>query len=214
MGSRPGHLLIDDILAEMSKREPRDEEGLTLPQRRFLKARLFQLSDRAALDETKASMADLMRWQDEPGFATAYRTLCPRSTVEMVKGGFDAILPEALQLMMDALKGEELTKSQRWVVDKLLKVTGLDKILIESTHTSIPYEARLALTLLERGLPISPGLRDLVLQFYPDYKALPESTVVEGEVTLIEDTAPPGQTASHTEAPEPDTSESKSTDNS
>ena len=190
MGSRPGHLLIDDILAEMSKREPRDEEGLTQPQRRFLKARLFQLSDRAALDETKASMADLIRWQDEPQFATAYRTLCPRSTVEMVKGGFDAILPEALQLMMDALKGEELTKSQRWVVDKLLKVTGLDKILIESTHTSIPYEARLALTLLERGLPISPGLRDLVLQFFPEYKALPQGDVIEGQTRVLPPNAP------------------------
>lgn len=198
MGNRPGHLLIDDILAEMAKREPRDEEGLTLPQRRFLKARLFQLSDRAALDETKASMADLIRWQDEPGFATAYRTLCPRSTVEMVKGGFDAILPEALQLMMNALKGEELTKSQRWVVDKLLKVTGLDKILIESTHTTIPYEARLALTLLERGVPISPGLRDLVLQFFPDYKALPSPEVVEGEVVSMEQS----ETSSHTDPPE------------
>lgn len=187
MGSRPGHILIDDILAEMNKREPRDEEGLTQPQRRFLKARLFQLSDRAALDEVKSSMANLLRWQDEPGFSAAYRALCPRSTAEMVKGGFDAILPEALELMMNALKGEELTKSQRWVVDKLLKVTGLDKILIESTHTSIPYEARLALILLERGMPISPGLRDLVLQFYPDqYKALPEPTVVEGEATVIE----------------------------
>lgn len=189
MGSRPGHILIDDILAEMNKREPRDEDGLTQPQRRFLKARLFQLSDRAALDEIKSSMADLIRWQDEPQFATAYRVLCPRTTAEMVKGGFDAILPEALQLMMDALKGEELTKSQRWVVDKLLKVTGLDKILIESTHTTIPYEARLALTLLERGVAISPALRDLVLQFYPDYKALPEPAVIEGEVTEIEEEA-------------------------
>lgn len=193
MGSRPGHILIDDILAEMDKREPRDDEGLTQPQRRFLRSRLFQLSDRASLDEVKASMADLMRWQDEPGFANAYRALCPRSTVEMVKGGFDAILPEALELMIQAIRGEELTKSQRWVVDKLLKVTGLDKILIESTHTTIPYEARLALTLLERGLPISPGLRDLVLQFFPDYKALPAPAVVEGEARVIEDAEPEGQ---------------------
>lgn len=213
MGSRPGHILIDDIIAEMNKREPRDEDGLTLPQRRFLKARLFQLSDRGALDEVKASMADLIRWQDEPPFATAYRVLCPRTTVEMVKGGFDAILPDALDLMVKAIKGEELTKSQRWVVDKLLKVTGLDKILIESTHTTIPYEARLALILLERGVAISPALRDLVLQFYPDYKALPEP-VIEGEVRVVEESAPPAQTSSHTATREEDTSESKSTDNS
>jgi hypothetical protein len=187
MGNRPGHILIDSIIEEMNKREPRDEDGLTGPQRRFLRARMFQLSDRAALDEIKASMADLIRWHDEPGFSQAYRALCPTTTPDQVKRGFDAILPEALELMANALKGDELTKSQRWVVDKLLKVTGLDKILIESTTTAIPFEARLALSLHERGLPLPPALHELMLQFFPDrLDALPEGDVVEGEAVTLD----------------------------
>jgi len=186
MRNRPGHLLIDDLLEEMSKREPRDEHGLTRDQRRFLKARLFTISDREALDEANCKMVDLIHWRDEPDFEGAYQALLPRTITEQVKGGLDALAPGILSLVRQALDGEELTKTQRWIVDKYLKVLGLEKVLVETMHTVIPYEARLGLALLERGMAISPALRDLVLEYFPDrYKALPEPSVIEGEVVEV-----------------------------
>lgn len=185
--NRAAHIIVDAMLAEMNKREPRDDQGLNAQQRRFLRARLFQVSDRAALDETRASMADLIRWKDEDGFARAYRALCPSTTVDQVKAGIDAILPDALDLMVQAIKGEELSKSQRWVVDKLLKVAGLERVLIDTTHTVIPFEARLALTLAERGVALPPSMQDLMLTWFPDrYEALTTSeAVIEGKVTEL-----------------------------
>jgi len=203
--NRAAHILVDAMLAEMDKREPRDEQDLTSTQRNFLRRRLFQVSDRAALDEIHASMADFIRWQDEDGFARAYRALVPRTTVDQVKAGIDAILPDALDLMVRAIKGEELSKSQRWVVDKLLKVAGLERLLIDTTHTTIPFEARLALTLSERGVPLPPGLQDLMLQYFPDrFRELAGSeSYVDAEVrVLVEPPSNPPPTPSHTDSSE------------
>lgn len=203
--NRAAHQLVDALLDEMNKREPRDEQDLNAKQRRFLRARLFQVSDRIALDEVDASMADFIRWQTEDGFSRAYRALCPTTTVDQVKAGIDVILPDALDLMVRAIKGEDLTKSQRWVVDKLLKVAGLERLLIDTTHTTIPFEARLALTLSERGVALPPGLQDLMLQYFPDrFRELAgNAPYVDAEVRVLPECSTPSNpppTPNHTDS--------------
>lgn len=174
---------IKDLLDERLRVEPRDEDGLTAKQRKFFGHRQDSMSDKQALDKASLSLADLLRWQSEESFREAYTLLVPRTSYEDVKRALDAMAPDAILLMARAVAGEELNKSQRWVVDKVLKAYGFERLSIETVTTHVPFEARLALSMAERGMALPPAMRDLFLRHYPQaaHLALPAAEVVEVE---------------------------------
>jgi len=168
--------IVEDIQRELLAREPRDGEGLTAPQRKFLARRVYTFSDKAALDEIGAELLDIYKWRNEPAFRVAYDALVPKVTVEDAKKDLGQLLIDCVTTITNALKGEEVTKSQRWAVERVFKAFGMEKLIIETTHTNIPFEARLALEMARRGLALPPAFTDLMLQYYPeDYKALEEA---------------------------------------
>ena len=172
---RPKTSIVEDIQRELLAREPRDGEGLTSPQRKFLRARVSTFSDKAALDEVGAELLDIYKWRQEATFRMAYDKLVPKVTVEDAKKDLGQLLVDCVTTITNALKGEEVSKSQRWAVERVFKAFGMEKLIIETTHTNIPFEARLALEMTRRGLALPPAFTDLLLQYFPeDYKALEE----------------------------------------
>lgn len=181
--------IVEDIQRAMNAKEPRDGEGLTAPQRKFLRARVYTFSDKAALDETGAELLDIYNWRKESAFTVAYSKLVAKVTVEDAKKDLGELLIDCVNTIRLALVGEEVTKSQRWAVERVFKAFGMEKLIIETTHTNIPFEARLALEMARRGLALPPAFTDLMLQYFPqDYAALeepsnhPQGQTVEGEV--------------------------------
>jgi len=177
---------VEDIQRALVPDE-RDPAGLTTEQRRFLAIRERTFSDRSAIDEARLQLVDLYNWRKEPAFIRAYEERAPRITLDDAKRELGQLFFETISIIRNAATGEEVTKSQRWAAERILKAFGLEKLTIESTHTNIPYEARLALEMARRQVALPPAFIDLLLQFYPDdYRRLvdassPTSQTVDAE---------------------------------
>lgn len=178
---------LDKLLKELQDAEPRDTEGLTTKQKQFLRLRPHTDTDRAALDSIKATWAQFLTWQDDESFMRVYTELVPGTAADRVRKATYALGMDSIAIMERAAKGEELSKEERWFVERIHKVLGLEKTVIESTHTNIPAELRLAILMIERGTPaesLPPGLRGLVQKYLPQGKPLLALSASEPSVVV------------------------------
>ena len=149
--------------AEIVVAEPRaplsDENGLTLVQRQFLTLRAGSLTDYDTLnhmDQTSVWLATQMR---DPAFRTAYNQLYPFDPKAVTRDALKILLPKVVGLLDAALESGD-TKRQQWAVERFLKVSGLEKITIESTSTNIPADLLIAKQWVERGIAIPAPLAE------------------------------------------------------
>jgi len=187
----PRQFDIDAILRELAEEEPRDETGLTQKQRAFLRARHLTFHDREALDLAGCTRADLERWQAEEPFNTIYTRLVPRDGYAVARAGIGSLLPRAIQVLDDALDNED-AKRREWAVKQVLALSGLQRLTVEHDHVKIPYEAVLAVRMLEKGQVPPPQMMELAERFFPESKALLKSieeATVEGEARVLEEEA-------------------------
>ena len=136
-----------------------DENGLSLTQRQFLTLRAESLTDYDTLNhmgQTSIWFANQMR---EPAFRQAYNQLYPYDPKAITRDALKTILPKVVGLLNDALESDD-TKRQQWAIERLLKVTGLEKIIVESTTTSIPADLLMAKQFVDRGVAIPPELKE------------------------------------------------------
>lgn len=135
----------------------RDEHGLDLTQRQFLTTRASALTDYEALDNmglTSIWLANQLRVSD---FRRAYNQLFPFDPKAVTRDALRTILPKVVTELESALESED-GKRRQWAVERLLKVTGLEKLSIDVTRTDVPADLIMAKQFVERGVRIPPEL--------------------------------------------------------
>ncbi len=134
-----------------------DENGLSLTQRQFLTLRAGTVTDYDALGNMEQTSIWLATQMREPAFRQAYNELFPYDPKIVTRDALKILLPKVVALMDAALESND-PKRQQWAVERFLKVSGLEKITIESTTTNIPIDLLMAKQFAERGVAIPTAL--------------------------------------------------------
>ena len=147
-------VLIDPPLTPLQ-----DENGLTMLQRQWLVARAETLTDYEALNHFNLTSIWLATQMRIPAFRSAYNQTFPYDPKTVTRDALKVILPKVVALLDAALESSDV-KRQQWAIERLLKVTGLEKIIIESTTATIPADLLIAKQWVDRGVAIPPELKE------------------------------------------------------
>ena len=148
---------------ETTVAEPRtplvDEHGLSMTQRQYLAIRAGALTDYDALNSMDLTSIWLATQMRDTAFRQAYNQTFPYDPKAVTRDALKILLPKVVGLLDAALESDD-PKRQQWAVERFLKVSGLEKLVIESTTTNIPADLLMAKQFLDRGIAIPPALED------------------------------------------------------
>ncbi|KKK53732.1 hypothetical protein LCGC14_3091810, partial [marine sediment metagenome] len=115
------------------------------------------LTDYDALNKMGLTSIWLANQLQEKDFRKAYNLLYPFDPKTVTKDALRTILPRVVDELNTALNSED-SKRRQWAVERLLKVTGLDKLSIDINHTDTLSDLLMAKQFVERGVRLSPEL--------------------------------------------------------
>ena len=172
---------VEKLLEDLAKEDPIEAEGLSAKQQRFLRYRTHTLTDDDAMHMAGVTLVELFRWRSNTAFLDAYTLLNPVTDKAVAKVRSKGLLNKALDTIEHALEGQEVSKEARWAAEHVLKMEGMEVVRVEQTTTNMPADAKIALAMLEHNVPLAelpPGLRELVLRWFPQHPAVRGQTSI------------------------------------
>lgn len=137
--------------------ELRDENGLDLTQRQFFHRRAHSLTDYDTLVDMGLPTLWLATQLRDSAFRRMYNQLFPVDPKTLTTNALKTLLPKVVGILDSALESDD-PKRQAWATDRLLRVAGLEKVLVESTSVSVPFGVAIASQMKERGVEVPDAL--------------------------------------------------------
>ena len=148
-------------------------------QRKFLHVRLITESDQEAIRLLRLSRNRVNEWKQDPEFLAEYNKLWSgdsfRSIKAMVRATMEVVAEAASKRLLDLVESPD-DRIALGAIRLALQSQGILKTVMESTHTEIPWEVKVAIQKLEAGEPLPPSMLDLLHAFMgQNHQQLPPS---------------------------------------